>query len=106
MVKGRCMKCKTEREMKDPKEVTTKKGTPAVSGVCSVCGTKMFRMGKMGKGEMMGGQAGLSTMDTSGAVFVEGGCSKCGGRRRSRRSSKSRKSSKSGGKRRSRRSRK
>ncbi len=109
MVKGRCMKCKTDREMKDPVQVATKKGTPMVKGTCPVCGTKMARMGKMGKGEddVLGGQAGLSTMDTSGAVFVEGGCSRCGGRSRSRKSRKSaKKQSRKSGKKRSRKSRK
>ena len=32
--------------MDSPQPVFTKTGTPATSGVCSVCGTKMFRMGK------------------------------------------------------------
>jgi DNA topoisomerase-1 len=32
--------------MDSPEAVFTKTGTPATSGVCSVCGTKMFRMGK------------------------------------------------------------
>jgi len=41
-----CMKCKTKREMKDPKSVTLKNGKPATQGVCPTCGTKMFRIGK------------------------------------------------------------
>ncbi len=41
-----CVKCKTKREMKDPKPVFTASGTPATEGVCPVCGTKMFRMGR------------------------------------------------------------
>lgn len=41
-----CVKCKTKREMKDPKPVFTERGTPATRGVCSVCGTTLFRMGK------------------------------------------------------------
>ncbi len=40
-----CMKCKQKREMKDAKEVTMKNGKKALSGVCSVCGTKMFKIG-------------------------------------------------------------
>jgi DNA topoisomerase-1 len=39
------MKCKTKREMQDPRPVFTSNGTPATQGVCPVCGTKMFRMG-------------------------------------------------------------
>ncbi len=41
-----CVKCKEKREMDSAEAVFTKTGTPATSGVCSVCGTKMFRMGK------------------------------------------------------------
>jgi len=41
-----CMKCRTKREMKDTKAITMKNGKPATQGVCPVCGTKMFRIGK------------------------------------------------------------
>ena len=41
-----CMKCKTKREIKNPQPVFTSQGTPATQGVCPVCGTKMFRMGR------------------------------------------------------------
>jgi len=41
-----CMKCRTKREMKDTKSITMKNGRPATQGVCSVCGTKMFKIGK------------------------------------------------------------
>ncbi len=41
-----CMKCRTKREMKDAKSITMKNGRPATQGVCPVCGTKMFRIGK------------------------------------------------------------
>ncbi len=44
MVKGRCMKCKAEREMKDAKETTMKNGRKAMKGVCVNCGTNMFRI--------------------------------------------------------------
>jgi len=40
------MKCKTKREIKDPQPVFTGKGTPATQGICPVCGTKMFKMGR------------------------------------------------------------
>lgn len=39
------MKCKTQREMKDTKQVTMKNGRPATEGKCPVCGTKMFKIG-------------------------------------------------------------
>lgn len=48
---GYCVKCKEKREMKDAKEVTMKAkggGTRmAMTGLCTVCGTKMFKI--MGK---------------------------------------------------------
>ncbi|MDA4130757.1 MAG: DUF5679 domain-containing protein [Thaumarchaeota archaeon] len=47
MVTGYCVKCKKSREMKNAKQVKLKNGRPAVSGTCPVCGTKMFRIGKM-----------------------------------------------------------
>ncbi len=40
-----CVKCKSKREMKDPEAVFTSAGTPGTRGTCSVCGTKMFKMG-------------------------------------------------------------
>jgi len=40
-----CVKCRSKREMKDPKKVTLKNGRPATQGICPVCGTKMFRIG-------------------------------------------------------------
>ncbi len=41
-----CVKCKTKREIKDPVAVFTDKATPATRGVCPVCGTTLFRMGR------------------------------------------------------------
>lgn len=38
-----CMKCKTQRVMKDVQIVTTKNGRPAAQGVCPECGTKMYK---------------------------------------------------------------
>ena len=45
-MKSYCVKCKEKREIKDPKPVFTSTGTPATRGVCSVCGTNVFRMGR------------------------------------------------------------
>jgi RNase P subunit RPR2 len=39
-----CVKCKAKVEVKDAKEVKMKNGRPAVSGVCSKCGTKVFKI--------------------------------------------------------------
>ncbi len=45
-MEGYCVKCKAKREMKDVVAVTMKNGKPASQGVCPVCGTKMFKIGK------------------------------------------------------------
>jgi len=41
-----CMKCRTKRVMNNPRQITMKNGRPATQGVCPVCGTKMFKIGK------------------------------------------------------------
>jgi len=41
-----CMKCRAEREMKNPRSITMKNGKPVSKGTCPVCGAKMFRIGK------------------------------------------------------------
>ena len=46
LMQAYCMKCRAKREMKDAKSITMKNGKPATQGVCPVCGTKMFRIGK------------------------------------------------------------
>jgi Zn finger protein HypA/HybF involved in hydrogenase expression len=40
-----CVKCKSKRDMKNEKQVTMKNGRQAISGTCTVCGTKMFKIG-------------------------------------------------------------
>lgn len=45
MAEAYCVKCKAKREMKDAKEIKMKNGRPAMTGVCPVCGTKMFKIG-------------------------------------------------------------
>jgi len=44
MTIARCMKEKENREMKDEKDVVMKNGMAAKSGLCTVCGTKMFKI--------------------------------------------------------------
>ena len=41
-----CFKCKKQVDIKSPKPTTLKNGRPATQGVCPVCGTKVFRIGK------------------------------------------------------------
>ena len=38
-----CTKCRTKREMSDPKAVTLATGRHALQGACPVCGTKLTR---------------------------------------------------------------
>ena len=41
-----CVKCKTKREITSPQAVFTDNATPATRGVCPVCGTTLYRMGR------------------------------------------------------------
>ena len=41
-----CVKCREKREDPNAVEVTMKNGKPATQGICTTCGTKMFRIGK------------------------------------------------------------
>jgi hypothetical protein len=45
-MKAYCVKCRASREIKNPRAITMKNGKPATQGICPVCGTKMFRIGK------------------------------------------------------------
>jgi len=47
MATAYCMKCKKKVEIKNPKQTMLKNGRPAVQGICSVCETKVFRIGKL-----------------------------------------------------------
>ncbi|HKY53470.1 MAG TPA: type I DNA topoisomerase, partial [Anaerolineales bacterium] len=40
------MKCKTKREMQDPVASFNAKGSPVTIGLCPVCGTKLYKMGR------------------------------------------------------------
>ena len=41
-----CVKDKKTVEIKNPVAITMKNGRPATQGVCPICGTKVFRIGK------------------------------------------------------------
>jgi uncharacterized protein DUF5679 len=47
---GYCVKCKNKREMKGERQIIMKNGRPATTGTCTVCGTKMFKIGGGGGG--------------------------------------------------------
>jgi DNA topoisomerase I len=44
-IQAYCVKCKTKRDMTSSIAVFTKAGTPATEGICSVCGTRLYKMG-------------------------------------------------------------
>jgi len=39
-------KCRAKREIKNPRQVTMENGKPATKGMCPVCGTTVYRIGK------------------------------------------------------------
>jgi hypothetical protein len=41
-----CFKCRETQEIRDPQQVTLRNVRPATRGVCHICGTKVFRIGK------------------------------------------------------------
>ena len=41
-----CLKCKGQKEVKNPIEKILKNGRPATEGNCGECGSKVFRIGK------------------------------------------------------------
>ena len=41
-----CMKCKTKREIQEPKAEFNKVGSPITRGTCGVCGTALYRTGR------------------------------------------------------------
>ena len=46
-VEAYCVKCKAKQEIENPQQTTMKNGRSAIRGTCSVCGTKVFRIGKL-----------------------------------------------------------
>jgi Zn finger protein HypA/HybF involved in hydrogenase expression len=45
-VEAYCWKCRVVREMRNSRVVTMKNGRPATQGLCPVCGSNLFRIGK------------------------------------------------------------
>ena len=45
-MEGYCLKCREKREMQEAQPIVMKNGKPATQGVCPVCSTKMFKIGK------------------------------------------------------------
>lgn len=42
-----CFKCRSKQEIANPEQVYLKNGRPASRGTCPVCGTRVFRIGKV-----------------------------------------------------------
>jgi len=45
-IEAYCVHCRDTVEMEDPRPVWTRRGAPGTRGVCPVCGTTVFRMGR------------------------------------------------------------
>lgn len=45
VIQAYCVKCKSKRDMKNDKQITMKNGRQAITGTCTTCGTKMFKIG-------------------------------------------------------------
>jgi DNA topoisomerase-1 len=45
-VEAYCVKCKEKREISKPEPTFTSSGTPATKGICPICGTGLYRMGR------------------------------------------------------------
>lgn len=46
MAEAYCVKCRKKVEMQNAEQITMKNGKPATRGICPICGTKVFRIGK------------------------------------------------------------
>lgn len=42
-----CVKCREKVSLDKYKKITMKNGRPAIRSICPVCGTKVFRIGKV-----------------------------------------------------------
>lgn len=49
MVQAYCMKDRKKIEVVDPVQVSLKNGRPAIKGTCSLCGGKVFKIGRLSK---------------------------------------------------------
>ncbi len=45
-IEAYCVRCRDKVEMEDPQPVWTRKGSPGTRGLCPLCGTVVFRMGR------------------------------------------------------------
>ena len=54
MVSIYCLKCRGKKEVEGAQAVIMKNGRPAIQGVCSECGARVFRIGEVKAGESLG----------------------------------------------------
>ncbi len=47
IIEAYCMTCREKTPIDNPQAIWTRRGAPGVRGTCSVCGTTVFRMGKI-----------------------------------------------------------
>lgn len=45
-IEAYCVRCRDKVEVEDPQPVWTRKGSPGTRGICPMCGTIVFRMGR------------------------------------------------------------
>jgi hypothetical protein len=62
MTMAYCVRCRAQREVRNPQAMTMKNRKRGISGVCPICGTKLFRIGDPGDsisglGSLAGGLA-------------------------------------------------
>ena len=95
MTSGYCMKCRSTRQMDSVKEVTTKNNRKADKGVCTKCGTVMFKLKSNG--------ASKKSKSHSHSKSKHKSHSKSKSKKGGKRSKKSKKSSKKSSKRSSKR---
>ncbi|MBI3177797.1 MAG: type I DNA topoisomerase [Chloroflexi bacterium] len=66
-----CFKCKTKREIQSPVAGFNAKGSPVTTGVCAVCGTKMYRMGRTPAHEGLEKPAVISSKERKAVKVVK-----------------------------------
>ena len=66
-----CVKCKTKREIEQPIAEFNANGSPVTRGVCSVCGTKLYRLGSTPAHEGMKSPGKVQKKRNGRLVIVE-----------------------------------
>lgn len=71
-IEAYCVKCKEKTEMEEPQPVWTSRGQPATRGICPVCGTSIFRIGKTDAHSTMSAPPPIRVEDTEKLVANRG----------------------------------